>query len=367
MKILLCTNAFENITNGPAKFANLLLEINDLYPEHEVHVLTEDVSSPKTNVHFIKLTIPTSLKPIGQVLRMFQYHKEAMRIKKSVFDFDVLVYNNAFIGLWSALKYSRTIGMINDDNNALSAFTDLFKGQRHLKQYIFKQLEHLSARFHKRIITNSKYLTNQLLNTYPCIQGKERLMYKSIDIIRYENKEEIHNPVRILFVKNDFLRGGLFDLIEALGKVNFSYTLTVIGPSKEFFPAIKFKADECNVEVTLLGPQSQLEVFEHMKKSDIFCVPSHKEALGVANMEAMAVGMAVVSANAGGIPEVLNGGRNGWLVNPGDPIALSLALNECVSSPALRKEKKTAAKEYLGIFSKYEMFKRFLEITNELK
>jgi colanic acid/amylovoran biosynthesis glycosyltransferase len=367
MKILICTNSFEKVTNGPAKFANLILEVNDLFPEHEIHILSEDVTIPSHFVHRIKLNIPWILKPLGQVLRMFQYHYRATQIRKGTFQFDVLVYNNAFIGLWSSLRFSKTIGMINDYNNALSHFKDVFKGKRYLKQFVFKQLEKICVRSHKRIITNSKYLGKQLQQVYPGIKNKERLMYKSIEIdVPVRENLILHDPVRILFVKNDFVVGGLFDLIEALSMVDFNYSLTVIGPPSSYNKEIEDFANVFNTQLHLLGPLPQEDVFAHLLNTDIFCVPSRKEALGIANMEAMARGVAVVSTNAGGIPEVLNDGTNGWLVPVADPKALSAALTDCISNEKEREQRIRSAKKFVNNFSKDNMYRRFLEITAEV-
>lgn len=368
MKILLCTNAFENITNGPAKFANLILTINKVYPEYEVHILTEDVSdSTHSLVHPLKLFIPLFLKPFGQIIRMFQYHNKAMRIRKEEFPFDILLYNNAFLGFWSAIRFSKAIGMINDDNNVHARFKDIFKSKRYFKQFVFKQFERLSVRFYKLIITNSKYLTSELVENYPEIRGKERIMYKSVEIpiVKVENRV-FEEPVTILFIKNDYVRGGLFDLFAALSKAEFAYSLKVIGPSSQFNDDIMFNAKKTNVIVQILGPLPQERVFDELGKSDIFCVPSHKEALGVANMEAIIRGVSVVSTNTGGIPEVLNGGKNGWLVPVSDPLALRNALHECVHNKVLREEKKIAAQLFVQLFSKENMFKRFIEITTEV-
>ncbi len=120
MKILLCTNAFQNVTNGPAKFANLVLEINNLYPEHQIRILPK---TSRKNMPGDKLCLPwyfgfrLRLKPFGQVIRMVQYYKRVRQIRKE-FDYDVLVYNNAFTGLYaSVVSRKPTVGMINDEKN----------------------------------------------------------------------------------------------------------------------------------------------------------------------------------------------------------------------------------------------------------
>jgi glycosyltransferase involved in cell wall biosynthesis len=71
---------------------------------------------------------------------------------------------------------------------------------------------------------------------------------------------------------------------------------------------------------------------------DIFVFPSLKEGLGVALMEAMACGVAPVASRVGGIPEVIEHGRSGLLVEPGNPLEIARALEPLMTSPALRRE-----------------------------
>jgi hypothetical protein len=143
MKILFCTNAFENITNGPAKFANLILEINGLGAGHQVRVLTEDVAPERLPalryVYRVQLRIPTVLKPLGQVLRMFQYYRRVKQIARE-YPFDVLVYNNAFTGLYAALRAEwPTVGMINDDNNLAATLANFRLGRLWTETLFFQK------------------------------------------------------------------------------------------------------------------------------------------------------------------------------------------------------------------------------------
>jgi len=55
-----------------------------------------------------------------------------------------------------------------------------------------------------------------------------------------------------------------------------------------------------------------------LKISDAFMLPSETESFGLAALEAMAVGVPVISSNTGGIPEVNSHGYSGYLSNVGD-------------------------------------------------
>jgi hypothetical protein len=210
MKILLCTNAFENITNGPAKFANLVLQINEHYPGHQIRILTEDISAAKapahTYVYKVDLQFPRFLRMFGQVLRMFIYYNKAREIQKE-YNYDVLVYINAFNGLWAAMISDKpTVGMINDYNNLSAKLATYQTEPRWLKKFVFKHLEKLSTRYHRAIIANSQYLTRQLMDTYRIHPSKLYMLYKAVDIsgIPFQPERAFASPLKILFVKADY-------------------------------------------------------------------------------------------------------------------------------------------------------------------
>jgi glycosyltransferase involved in cell wall biosynthesis len=373
MKILLCTNSFENITNGPAKFANLVLQINERYPEHQIRILTEDIQESKaairTNVYRVAIKFPSFLKPLGQVLRMFIYYNKAKGVQKEYL-YDILVYINSFNGLWAAMVSDKpTIGMINDYNNLSAKFSTFNTEYRWLKKFIFKYLEKLSTRYHKAIVSNSAYLSRQLIETYQIPSSKLFMLYKAVDIsgISYQPERAFASPINILFVKADYLTGGLHVLAKALALLpSVNFLLTIIGPPKRFDNhVLSFFMKHNHVQVNLLNEQPQQVVYSHLAKNDIFCVPSLKEALGVANIEALAAGIPVISTNVGGIPEVLDYGRNGWLVDVNNPLELAAAIENCIGNPQERITKSTYGREFITKFSVDSMLKKFLSILEE--
>lgn len=367
MKVLLCTNAFERVTNGPAKFAHLLLQLNTFHPEFEVRVLTEDTtSSIPDHVYKQSLHIPRYLKPLGMFIRMFAYHKSAMKIRKRDFAFDLLIYNNAIVGLRSAITFKNTIGFINDDNNASVSWKAGFFKFRWNRKHVFFITEWLSTKLMTKIITNSHYLESYLITRYNSSKQKIKQLYKAIEF----NPE---NPIRnnaiphILFVKNDYHRGGLFVLIAALNTLNTPIKLTIVGPPESIRQEIETKANSPLLTIDFKGITNQQTVYGLMRTADIFCVPSYKEALGVANIEAMALGCTLISTRIGGIPEVLADGENGWLVEPGNHIALAEAIKTSIDNQALSDQKRLAAQNFAAHFSQTNMFNNLIKILKTLE
>jgi len=84
--------------------------------------------------------------------------------------------------------------------------------------------------------------------------------------------------------------------------------------------------------------------------------PANLEGLGVSLLEAGAAGLPIVAARAGGIPEIVEDGRNGLLVPPDDPDALALALIRLLDEPALHaKLASNAHRVVLECFSTERM------------
>src|SRR5580698_5440695 len=69
-------------------------------------------------------------------------------------------------------------------------------------------------------------------------------------------------------------------------------------------------------DVIFTGKQNG--VYEKLSVADLFLMPSQLESFGLAALEAMACEVPVIATNVGGVPEVVEHGVDGYLVEPGD-------------------------------------------------
>jgi glycosyltransferase involved in cell wall biosynthesis len=76
------------------------------------------------------------------------------------------------------------------------------------------------------------------------------------------------------------------------------------------------------------------DVTARLMAADIFVLPSRSEAFPNAVLEAMAAGLPIVASGVGGIPELVDNGRTGLLVSPGDSKDLADRLCELMADPA---------------------------------
>jgi len=89
--------------------------------------------------------------------------------------------------------------------------------------------------------------------------------------------------------------------------------------------------------VQFLGRQSRAQVAEAMRRCSVFALPSGYEGLGCVYLEAMATGKPVIACKGQGIEEIIDHGRNGWLIDPDDLDELTCALTRILADAPLRQ------------------------------
>ena len=101
-------------------------------------------------------------------------------------------------------------------------------------------------------------------------------------------------------------------------------------------------------KVEFLGNSNQVE--KKLCHSDLVLLPSTTESFGLAALEAMASKVAIISSNAGGLPEINNHGKTGYLTNANDIESMSNYAISILENPSLLEEMKIKA------FNKAESF-----------
>lgn len=90
-----------------------------------------------------------------------------------------------------------------------------------------------------------------------------------------------------------------------------------------------------------------------LKKASLFFLPSYAEGMPMSVLEAMGYGLPIVSSNVGGIPHLVENGKNGYLLDPGDVEGFAKAIVKLLQDPKLRNrmgaESANAIKERFSL------------------
>lgn len=147
-------------------------------------------------------------------------------------------------------------------------------------------------------------------------------------------------------------------LVEAMARVHAtrSDAVCVIAGTGDEEPAIRCRIAELKLDdhVHLAGFRS--DVLDVIAAGDVFVLPSHAEPFGLVLLEAMSLGKPVVATAAGGPLEVVEEGRTGLLVKPGDSGAMASAISQLICDPQRRDAMGRAGRErFLKCFTAEQM------------
>ncbi len=147
--------------------------------------------------------------------------------------------------------------------------------------------------------------------------------------------------------------------------------LWLIGKGEQFDNLRELHADyELGEQVKFLGMKAREGddgVFSWLAKADVYCLPSRYEGFPVATLEAMAIGLPVVSTTVSGIPEQVEDGVTGRLVDAEASDALADALIELLSDPEKRRRFGRAGQEWVDrSFTIDKIAAEYLELWQNL-
>jgi glycosyltransferase involved in cell wall biosynthesis len=141
------------------------------------------------------------------------------------------------------------------------------------------------------------------------------------------------SPLKLLFIGSLIPLKGLDVLLKALARTNTqaSWTLTVVGdgPEENYLKSLA-KDLQIHKKIRFLGSISPDGVPQLMNDHHILILPSYREGRPNVVLEAMAAALPVLATDIEGTRELIQHGKNGWLLPPGDVNALSGAIDDLI-------------------------------------
>ncbi|HEY3312579.1 MAG TPA: glycosyltransferase family 4 protein [Anaerolineales bacterium] len=179
----------------------------------------------------------------------------------------------------------------------------------------------------------------EALKKYPHSPHLIPIVWNGVDTeIFYPGQKNTNKNGFILSVGRLGPGKGLEDLIDSMPSISamnkdIKLIITGDGPVRAALEQ-RVKAYHLNDRVHFEGHVSDRDrLVDLYQKASLFVLPSHHEGLPTVILEAMACGCPVIATNVGGVPNVIEDGKNGIIIPPGDPNHLAGAVQALLGDP----------------------------------
>ncbi|MGD0069944.1 MAG: glycosyltransferase family 4 protein [Candidatus Bathyarchaeia archaeon] len=218
-----------------------------------------------------------------------------------------------------------------------------------------------------KIIAVSHFTKRELLEYYKVPERKIRVIHNGVNVNKFKPaqdkrkvKEELgFNPddLTILSVGRLYARKGLFTLIESMPAVvnrfkNAKFIISGKGQSDEMRKLIAH-AEKIGVKDSIIftGYYPDKKLPKLYQAADVFAFSTFYEHHPFAVLEALSTGLPVVTTSVGGIPETIESGKNGFLVEPFNPKQFADRILYLLEHPAEAAE--------MGLLARQTILERF--------
>ncbi|WP_374550777.1 glycosyltransferase family 4 protein [Flavobacterium sp.] len=215
-------------------------------------------------------------------------------------------------------------------------------------------------------IAPSKYLYDNFKK-----KGFENLMYipNTIELSNYSFEEKKYDFPRLLWVRsfskiyNPLMALKVFELVKQKYP---NATLTMVGPRKDESneEAIQY-SEKNNLNVEFTGKLTKKEWIELSKKTNVFINTTHFDNTPISVIEAMALGLPVVSTNVGGIPYLITHNENGFLVEDSDVDGMANQILKICSNDIKMEEITNSARKLVSNFDWDKVKFLWFKLLNE--
>ena len=193
------------------------------------------------------------------------------------------------------------------------------------------------------VATVSDYNRAHLRRLAPAQANHIHRLYNGIDLTRFTPKPAAAETGLIVAVGRLIEKKGFGDLISAcaiLKNTGAAFRCQIIGDGP-LHDSLQNKIRQTGLEdvVEIAGPQPQERLVGMLQKASVAVLPcivsesGDRDGLPTVLLEAMALGLPVVTTTVSGGPEIVVHGQTGLLVEPGDTVGLAASIEALLQSP----------------------------------
>lgn len=224
---------------------------------------------------------------------------------------------------------------------------------------------HLSAMIFKNAFTNvapSEYMQQQM---YSLSYSNITVIPNHISLRQYNFKQRTSFNPSILWVRSFaeiYNPKMAIQVLAELKKFKSTAKLCMVGPDKGIQHQVQDLARSLNVDVIFKGKLSKREWIVLSEEYDFFINTSHTDNTPVSVIEAMALGLAVVSTNVGGIPFLIENNTTGVLVNDSDYQAMAQHIITLADNCELAQRITENARMKISSFDEKQVVNRWFSL-----
>jgi glycosyltransferase involved in cell wall biosynthesis len=360
MRLLITTDIFPPDIGGPASYVPAIARA--LHERgHEVGVLTYSRVPPQEGdsewpfaLRRLPLNVPRPWRLLRAVAAIWQAARRAELIYANGMFIEVALANLALRRPLAvkvvgdiAWERARHRGWAADDIEA-------FQARRYgWRVEVRRALRNWALRRARLVVVPSQFLKRLASQHWGIPAGRISVIYNAFQPEAAEQETPLIPLTagqRIITVCRLTPWKGVDGLLAALGGLP-DVGLVVVGTGPES-ARLQRLAEELGVagRVYFAGQVPREQVGGYLRAADLFVLNSTYEGFPHVVLEAMAVGLPVVAADAGGSGELVQDGVSGRLVPPGDPLALRRAIAELLADRALAQRLAANARQHLARF-----------------
>jgi glycosyltransferase involved in cell wall biosynthesis len=185
----------------------------------------------------------------------------------------------------------------------------------------------------RKVVAVSEHTRQLALKHYPI---DVQVVHNGADVQHLSpSKIKVNTSPRLVFAGRFVPQKNPFTIIQVLAQLkdlNWHCSLLGDGPLLE---NVKCEIEKAGMKerFSLPGWVTPEAVLEQFSESDILFMPSLSEGLPVVGVQALATGLAIVASDIGGFLDLVDNGRNGYLIEPHDVPAFANVLRGLISSP----------------------------------
>lgn len=300
------------------------------------------------NNHF---NILSDIKAITKIKRLVDLHKPTL-----------LHLHSSKAGL-----LGRIVGLITRTPIVFTVHGWGWRGMSFVKKKLIQLVERVFSLFPNQFfIYVSKSVESEAINLLHIDKNKGIVILNGTnDFLINISKSEVYTiimPARVSNAKDHI------SLIKAFEKLDFESRLILCGHSTDddsfILEMLKYAPSRHN-QIEFLGSKADMKPL--LNQSHVFALISNFEALPLSIIEAMSASMPIIASNVGGVSELVEDGKNGFLIDQNDVDSIIKSLYQLQDESLMKTMGDWSRAFYLSNFSSQKMCSQIVDVYSKMR